>query len=211
MSFRALRPGLLLLSSKVQQTPAARATTCTRSARRFSDLATSTSTAATTSEASLPSRHNPPFIIRHGPGDGLLCLNVGGTEFRTLRSTVQSNPVLHEHVLRAAANQEFTSEGNAVFIDRDPAQFRLILQHLRNHADSLDHNNIIKCGVGRAGPLENKFTGSFKKGYRTLMIQIPKDRGEMQELFVEARHYQIKELEDALCKFATIKQKMHNI
>ena len=75
-------------------------------------------------------------IIRHGSGDGVIFLNVGGQEFTTLRSTVRINPVLWRHVSNAENNNEFT-KGGAVFIDRDSSQFGLILQHLRNRAENL--------------------------------------------------------------------------
>jgi hypothetical protein len=75
-------------------------------------------------------------VTRHGTGDGIICLNVGGTEFLTLRSTIASNSVLADHVRRAEANLELTREG-AIFIDRDPCQFDIILQHLRNKVEGL--------------------------------------------------------------------------
>ena len=61
-------------------------------------------------------------VVRHGPGDGCITLNVGGKEFQTLRSTVFANEVLAKHVVRAEANQEITKSG-AVFIDRDPGVY----------------------------------------------------------------------------------------
>ena len=55
-------------------------------------------------------------IVRHGSGDGVVTLNVGGKEFITLRSTLQINPVLRDRVLRAEANQEFGPKAS-IFID----------------------------------------------------------------------------------------------
>ena len=133
-----------------------------------------------------------PTLVRHGPGDGVITLNVGGTEFLTLRSTVDINPVLRNYVIRAEANKEFTN-GCAVFIDRDPTHFSLILQHLRNKADSVNVYSSM-----------SKF--SYLNKYGQVLVQIPKDKGELRDLFVEARHYKIKELEDVLCKYDTYTQ-----
>ena len=50
-----------------------------------------------------------PTIPRHGPGDGVITLNVGGKEFVTLRSTIDINPVLRSHVQLAEANKGWCS------------------------------------------------------------------------------------------------------
>jgi hypothetical protein len=120
-------------------------------------------------------------IVRHGAGDGVVTLNVGGKEFITLRSTLEINPILHNRVCMAEANQEFTN--GAVFIDRDPAQFGLILQHLRNRADMVSSHS-----------MSQKY---WKKNQ--VLIQFPQDKGKARDLFVEARYFQIKELVDSLC------------
>lgn len=86
--------------------------------RTFSSLverARSQLRSSSSSENELPVASIP----RHGPGDACITLNVGGTEFHTLRSTVFSNRVLADHVTRAETNKEITKNG-AVFIDRDP-------------------------------------------------------------------------------------------
>ena len=75
-------------------------------------------------------------VIRHGHGDRVITLNVGGKEYLTLRSTVNANAVLADHVARAEANREITKAG-AVFIDRDPKHFDVILLHLRNRVEQL--------------------------------------------------------------------------
>ena len=102
-------------------------------------LSTSELTKSSTTEAlptsSSSSSATAPNIVRHGPGDGVIVLNVGGKEFLTLRSTVELNPVLRGYVHRAQANKEFVKGDSAIFIDRDPSHFGLILQHLRNVAD----------------------------------------------------------------------------
>ena len=41
-----------------------------------------------------------------------------------------------DHVARAEANHEIT-KGGAVFIDRDPKHFDVLLQHLRNRVEQL--------------------------------------------------------------------------
>lgn len=79
-------------------------------------------------------------IVRHGKGDAYITLSVSGTEFHTLRSTINSNAVMADHVARAEANAEITHKG-AVFIDRDPAQFGIILQYLRNSVESLNNSS----------------------------------------------------------------------
>jgi hypothetical protein len=125
-------------------------------------------------------------FVRHGPGDGVIKLNVGGTEFVTLRSTVESNVVLSEYVARAQANGE--SLDKSVFIDRDPQHFGLILAFLRNKIEGIAYNtNYSKMGIK---------TLSKKPKY----LRLPDDEGVMQDLFVEAQHYQIKELQSQLCE-----------
>jgi hypothetical protein len=152
------------------------------SPRRFSELTKAETSAQPPVLAVEESAHD---IIRHGPGDGVITLNVGGKEFHTLRSTINCNQVLRDHVTRAQANQEFMKGGSSIFIDRDSANFGLILQHLRNKADNV-----------RRFPSHTYF-----KIKQQVLIQVPKDKDVLRDLFVEARHYQIKELEDMLCSY----------
>ncbi|KAG7343516.1 BTB/POZ domain containing protein [Nitzschia inconspicua] len=63
-------------------------------------------------------------VLRHGPGDGVITLNVGGKEFKTLQSTMQQSTVLCETVARAQANGEVLDQ-KVVFVDRDPTHFPL--------------------------------------------------------------------------------------
>lgn len=128
-------------------------------------------------------------IVRHGKGDGVVTLDVGGKLFKTLRSTLQINPVLRDRVVKAEANNELTN--GAIFIDRDPAQFGLILSHLRNVADS------ITMITGRKKAAVHRLFSSG--GENEVNIQIPTDQAKMRELFVEARYFKIKELEKVLC------------
>eukprot|EP00980_Cylindrotheca_fusiformis_P007833 scaffold1669_cov129-Cylindrotheca_fusiformis.AAC.44 len=127
------------------------------------------------------------LITRHGNGDGVVTLNVGGKEFITLRSTLQINEVLNARVLKAEANEELIK--GAVFVDRDPTHFGLILQHLRNVADSITLSRPAN---------KNAWLRLISRSKNEVNIQIPEDITKLRELFVEARYFKIKELEDAL-------------
>lgn len=116
---------------------------------------------------------------------------MGGKEFKTLRSTVQVNPVLRDHVLKAEANKELINE--AVFIDRSPDHFGLILAHLRNVADSITTSSSKKTAA-----LQRLLR---KDTVHEVNIQIPTDRAKQRDLFVKARYFQIKELESTLCSY----------
>ena len=131
-------------------------------------------------------------IVRHGPGDGCVILNVGGKEFHTLRSTVNSNAVLADHVARAEANQEFTKNG-AVFIDRDPEHFGFILKHLRNRMEKISADHSISGSSSGSASLASltKWTKSH--------VDLPKDSHVLRDLFAEATFYRIPELRDAIC------------
>jgi hypothetical protein len=138
------------------------------------------------------------LVARHGEGDGVVTLNVGGQEFITLRSTIQNNPVLYNRVLRAEANQEYTK--GAVFIDRNPTHFPLILQHLRNRADMMHNPNSFrssKHSIFHKAIHEKAKKIIFMK--KDVLIQIPEKREAMRDLYVEARYFQITELESLLC------------
>jgi hypothetical protein len=117
-------------------------------------------------------------IERHGPGDAVIILNVGGQQFQTLRSTIASNQVLNEYICRAEANRELT-EGKAVFIDRDPTHFAFILTFLRNRIEGVSYNS--KWGKGAK------------------YVQLPQDGDVIKHLYVEASHYRIAELQHQLC------------
>lgn len=125
-------------------------------------------------------------IDRHGKGDSCITLNVGGTEFVTLRSTVESNSVLALHVARAEANKEITKDG-AVFIDRDPQHFGFILAYLRNRLEDLD-----------ASKLSAK-TPYVSIGSSLTTLHIPKDNKTIGELYTEATFYDIAPLKAKLC------------
>lgn len=73
---------------------------------------------------------------RHGFEDSVVTLNVGGALFHTLRSTVACNEVLSDYVRRVDANPALAMDG-AVFVDRDPKHFGVLLNHLRNKTEGL--------------------------------------------------------------------------
>ncbi|CAJ1934124.1 unnamed protein product [Cylindrotheca closterium] len=127
------------------------------------------------------------MIIRHSKADSVVSLNVGGKDFVTLRSTLQINPVLYDRVLRAEANNELIK--GAVFVDRDPTHFGSILQHLRNVADSIT----LSSAKNR-----NAWLNRFSSPRTEVNIQIPGDTAKLRELFIEARYFKIKELEDVV-------------
>lgn len=128
----------------------------------------------------------PLPLRRHGTGDGVLRLNVGGKEFITLRSTVNSNSVLFERVSSAEANTEVLHNG-AVFIDRDPQHFGIILQHLRNRVEMLSYYSQGQSIVKMAN---KNFTDKF--------IQLPEDDAILRDLYLEATYFRIPELQAAL-------------
>ena len=147
------------------------------SSRRFALFSTtSTEVAATETTTAIPT------IIRHGKNDGVLTLNVGGKNFQTLRSTIQQNEVLREYVLRAETNNEIISKDNAIFIDRDPKHFDMILSYLRNKADGIVRHKTFKSIPSS-----------------TSSILLPKDSKTLTELYFESIHYRIPELTDRIC------------
>mmetsp|Transcript_8390 Transcript_8390/g.11932 ORF Transcript_8390/g.11932 Transcript_8390/m.11932 type:complete len:226 (-) Transcript_8390:189-866(-) len=133
--------------------------------------------------------------MRHGVGDGLIILNVGGKEFKTLRSTVAANQVLSDHVARAEANHEYLSGTTAVFIDRDPTHFGIILAHLRNKSDGTSMRNAWSEHSKIGNVYANKIANS-----KEVYVQLPKETEKLSDILLEAYHYRIKELADAACR-----------
>jgi BTB/POZ domain len=127
----------------------------------------------------------PAIVERHGQGDGFITLNVGGTEFYTLRSTVQSNRVLALHVSRAEANREITKDG-AVFIDRDPKHFDLVLAYLRNTIENLDSTRL------------DAQTAKVTMTKTLSALALPKDAASVSEVYVEASFYDIGPLKQKM-------------
>ena len=148
------------------------------------------STSRILSSPSLPATQTiePSSIVsRHGVGDGVITLNVGGKNFLTLRSTVTQNNVLTEYVMRAEANKELAQD--AVFIDRDPKHFGMILSYLRNKADGLSN-------TGLTASLRSKVS---KGPSAAETVFLPEDQQSLQEMYYESLHYQIPELTTYIC------------
>jgi hypothetical protein len=144
-----------------------------------------------TTRTSSAARRSFSDLVRHGEGDSVVTLSVGGTEFHTLRSTIAANPILAGHVARAEANQNLTKDG-AVFIDRDPKHFPIILQFLRNSVEKNKRNDTAGCETSES------LSKQLKK-YKYSSVSLPKDTTSLQELYMEASYFQMKELQDTLC------------
>ncbi|KAL7491223.1 hypothetical protein ACHAWT_000639 [Skeletonema menzelii] len=147
-----------------------------------------------------------PIIQRHGPGDKVITLDVGGKKFQTLRSTISQNKVLHDHVLRAEANLEYA--GDAVFIDRDPKHFGVILAYLRNRADGLagssdaaaTTSSIIRFGRKQSNTTTSSTSPPSPSSFKyTSTIQLPTDSTLLSEMYIESIHYRIPEMSDLIC------------
>ena len=137
-------------------------------------------------------------IVRHGPGDGVMTLNVGGKEFQTLRSTIASNAVLADHVARAEANQEITIKGS-VFVDRDPTHFGFILGYLRNRVDAGWVRPCVDKTLENCQSSKDSATTAFKAMAKNNVPNLPKDTKVLQEIYMEATYYRIPELQTVLC------------
>jgi BTB/POZ domain len=133
-------------------------------------------------------------IVRHGAGDACVTLNVGGKEFTTLRSTINANAVLAEHVARAEYNPTISTGSTAkriAFIDRDPDHFNYILRHLRNRAEQSTARHFEKSSILMK-----------QKSTTQVYIDLPSDPTVLHELYVEAVYYRIPELQNALKKYS---------
>ena len=160
------------------------------------------STVATTNTAIVSQ-----IIQRHGPGDKVITLDVGGKKFQTLRSTIAQNKVLYDHVLRAEANLEYAADNNAVFIDRDPKHFGVILAYLRNRADGLvgssdaaaTTSSLVRFGRKQQSNTTNVATSPTSSFKYTSSIQLPTDSTLLSEMYIESMHYNIPEMTDLIC------------
>lgn len=146
---------------------------------------------------------------RRGPQDAMIKLNVGGKEFVTLRSTVESNVVLAEYYQRHLQQQQHattTSNNNdVIFIDRDPTHFPLILTFLRNKAEGVAYNSkwketLIKCAQQASSKVCVSASLSSKPKYVRLPANVANDVGVLQDLYVEAAYFQLTELMHQLCE-----------
>ena len=153
----------------------------------------------TTETALEASNTSSRAITRHGKGDAVVILDVGGKEFKTLRSTVESNSVLSSLVARAEANAELTQGGKAIFVDRDPKHFGIILQHLRNKVDGLSYG-----AIGRLIP------ESHSKKMAIATVQLPTDKEALRDIFMESQYYNIKELQQSACGQSLLTALMQN-
>ena len=144
-----------------------------------------------TSTSTLPSNQSTENVslIRHGVGDGVITLNVGGKHFLTLRSTVAQNAVLMDYVTRAETNKEMSQD--AVFVDRDPKHFGMILSYLRNRADGVSP-------AGISSLLRSKNNGD-QPMLAAASVYLPSDQQSLQEMYYESIHYQIPELTSYIC------------
>jgi hypothetical protein len=163
--------------------------------RTITTTGNATTTPATTSPPAAAAAEETPHlmqgtnneslgkIIRHGRGDACITLNVGGKEFYTLRSTIAMNSVLSDHVVRAEQNHEILRNG-AVFIDRDPEHFPILLKYLRNQVEYETLRNYVD-------------KTSFKSVAKSF-IDLPSDPEVLRELKIEAVYYRMKDLQDML-------------
>mmetsp|Transcript_22202 Transcript_22202/g.46428 ORF Transcript_22202/g.46428 Transcript_22202/m.46428 type:complete len:305 (+) Transcript_22202:47-961(+) len=168
-------------------------------------------------------------IKRHGPGDGVITLNVGGKKFQTLRSTIAQNEVLMDHVVRAESNREIVTGWNkAIFIDRDHQHFGTILAYLRNKADGIyrrpgdgarrrlmkfgdkisnnNNNSNNKCQtiVKEAATKHLNEAKSTMPSASSYIPQLPKDPKTLTEIYFESLHYNIPELTNHLSSKTTL-------
>ncbi|KAL9188978.1 hypothetical protein ACHAXT_011468 [Thalassiosira profunda] len=169
-------------------------------------IRSSSTTAHTTSNANSGGNGSGlPAIQRHGEGDGLVSLNVGGTKFQTLRSTIAQNAVLMDHVVRAEKNAEISgtggSDGPAIFVDRDPKHFGVILSYLRNKADGVYRPSFGRTNNGGAGgkTAQSATEMAHSKLSASSFIQLPKDSKSLTEMYFETIHYNIPELTNRIC------------
>lgn len=140
----------------------------------------------------LPATLLPPSapIARNGLEDRVVHLNVGGTAFVSLRSTVQLSPVLARALERAEA-QSSLRLGEAVFIDRDPTHFGTLLNHMRNEAE----------GILPARPSS---ASARLLGAREGPIPLPMEASELRALYVEAAHFGLEDLSALVCSRSTL-------
>mmetsp|Transcript_52559 Transcript_52559/g.114775 ORF Transcript_52559/g.114775 Transcript_52559/m.114775 type:complete len:312 (-) Transcript_52559:285-1220(-) len=122
-----------------------------------------------------------PIVERLGEGDHVVELNVGGKTFIALKSTVQVSPILAYHIA-AAEEHEGLKMGKAVFIDRDPEHFAVILNFLRSKA--------AETGPRRCVVQELRKVSS---------LTLPKDYNKLKDLFVEAKYYGLHDLAKIAC------------
>jgi hypothetical protein len=127
------------------------------------------------------------WIVRHGPSDGIVEVNVGGKSFHTLRSTIVSSRVLSELYANAKLYQRHDTD--MLFIDRDAATFHIILTYLRNRLEDLSHASHFM-----------KTPSSLKKYMKSEhFVTLPKDNKILRDVYLEARFFGLNDFKDEIC------------
>jgi BTB/POZ domain len=182
--FRNVAAGTRIAHDSATATPSAATTATSNSAATTSNAVVSSPLPKEPSQLLQGSNtHSLGKIVRHGRGDACITLNVGGKEFYTLRSTIAMNSVLSDHVARAEQNHEILRNG-AVFIDRDPEHFPILLKYLRNRVEYETLRNYVD-------------KTSLKRIVKSF-IDLPSDPKVLRELYIEAVFYRMKDLQDTL-------------
>jgi len=110
-----------------------------------------------------------------------------------------------DHVVRAELNNEILGTEKAIFVDRNPKHFDIILSYLRNRADGLHRYPNIKQATQlltfrKSGiKATEKWSDFAKSASGVSTVQLPKDTASLSELYFEALHYQIPDLTRAVC------------
>ena len=101
--------------------------------------------------------------------------------FVTTRETVKISPTLFTLLEAAEKNQKLLTGDGAVFVDRDPQVFHVILEHMRNK-----RSGMVRPGVLRSTNLVSELTVEFE----------PLNTLELREVYVEAQFYGLANLKD---------------
>ena len=88
------------------------------------------------------SQSPPPTTSNPRTVSEIINLNVGGTKFSTSRQTLTQIPDTFFTGLLSGRIMTFKDDTGAIFIDRDPQQFRVILNYLRNRSLSLEEPSV---------------------------------------------------------------------
>jgi len=128
------------------------------------------------------------WIVRHGPSDGVVTLDVGGTTFHTLRSTLVSSRVLAELYANSKLYQRHL-EDDKLFIDRDAATFHLVLTYLRNRLEDLSHaSTFLKT--------PSSLNNYLKK---ETFVDLPQDHKILREVYLESVFFGLDDFRDEIC------------
>ncbi|OEU06368.1 hypothetical protein FRACYDRAFT_254813 [Fragilariopsis cylindrus CCMP1102] len=159
-------------------------------------------------------------IERHSIEDTIISVHVSDKIFKTLKSTLQYSPILWETIVRSEEQQQQNKSDtiDSIFIDRDPKHFPTILAYLRNEADGISYSSndvsssnggsSTKCTASAIYKIKGKILASKDKSNNayTKYVRLPSggDAAELEELFIEAKHYQLDDLQKQLrhCTFA---------